>query len=383
MAVVWERPAMSLVGSLAQMPLAEVLQFLGRSQADGKLVLTSVDDGGLVVFRNGRVIYAATRSVRETFGSLLVARRLVDPPTLLAALERQHHDREERRLGAILVDMGALSSETVGDVVRQQVGAVVAELLRWREGFFRFEPVGIGVRGEVEVDASDLLLEEGVDPTSLADGAAPATAAEAADGGATEKAPAPTAELETAGPGGGEELTAAAADESSVTLRSVIAEPTSPWLTAEIAVAVMDSAAKTFRRCLLLARRGNRLVGIGGFGLPEPQGEGENRIRTVSIATDQPSVLAFVLETGEAYRGPLHETPGDADLVAQIGGDPPVEVVALPLLVRGKAVAILYGDNAPQGRAIGRITALELALVEAGQAMTRAMAWGRVGAARS
>ena len=148
---------MSLVGNLKEMPLSEVLQFLGGAKSSGKLTLTSVDGGGLVVFRKGLVIYAASNSVRETLGSLLVYRGGVDPEKLQKALASQHRAREERRLGSILIEQGAIEPDVLEETIRSQVRTVIHELASWDEGFFRFEPMEIAARGEVEVDVKQRL----------------------------------------------------------------------------------------------------------------------------------------------------------------------------------------------------------------------------------
>lgn len=369
---------MSLVGNLKEMPLAEVLQFLGSARSSGKLTLTSVDGSGLVVFRGGLVIYAASNSVRETLGSLLVCRGLVDPETLQRALQVQHRAREERRLGSILVEQGAVAPEVLEATIRGQVRTVIHELAGWREGFFRFEPMEVEARGEVEVDARDFLLAEGLDAAGLA---------------GDEPAPAPELELELVGEAAGPEVarpgaeapaadpfeleapTPAADEPELVTLRSFMASPMSPWFTGEVVLAILRCAEEVVRRCLLFSVRGERLVGMGGYGLAPGAGRGDARLREVAIPLDQPSVLAFAVGTGESYRGPLHQTGGDQLLVEALGGTPRGEVLVLPLAVNGRVVAVLYGDSAVDGAAPDRVRALERVIREAGLAMARGLAF--------
>jgi hypothetical protein len=72
-----------------------------------------------------------------------------------------------------------------------------------------------------------------------------------------------------------------------------------------------------------------------------------------------------------SYVGPLSEEAWDRYLVEQLGGVAPSEVAIVPMVVNGKAVALLYGDNLPDGGRIGPIDGLELLMLEAGLAMEK------------
>ena len=68
----------------------------------------------------------------------------------------------------------------------------------------------------------------------------------------------------------------------------------------------------------------------------------------------------------EPYRGRLTKTTWNNHLVQQLGGRVPREVIAAPIVVSGKTVAVVYGDNLPEETAIGPIDGLELLMIEAG-----------------
>jgi hypothetical protein len=152
----------SLAGRLEEVELAELLHFLSLNNRTGKISLTRRDGHGLVVVRTGRIVYAASSSIRETFGNILICRGLVAPETLAVALERQHAAGDDRKLGHILVEMGSLTEQQLQEVIRQQTGLVVQELCRWRSGYFRFEVAPVASKGEIGVDAEDLVVPGGV-----------------------------------------------------------------------------------------------------------------------------------------------------------------------------------------------------------------------------
>jgi len=80
---------MSLAGHLRELALPDLLQIIALAEKTGRLDLTAPDGDGLIVFRGGRVIYAASNAAREALGSILVCRHLVSEATLRQALERQ------------------------------------------------------------------------------------------------------------------------------------------------------------------------------------------------------------------------------------------------------------------------------------------------------
>ena len=90
---------MSLFGKLEDTPLQELLQVMAASQVTGKLRLTGRDREGIVVFRNGNIVYAASSGARQTLGNLLLLQGLVSEHHLSDALDRQHAAKEELRLG--------------------------------------------------------------------------------------------------------------------------------------------------------------------------------------------------------------------------------------------------------------------------------------------
>ena len=110
---------MSLAGRLEEIELAELLHFLALNNRTGKVMLSRRDAQGLVVVRLGRIVYAASSSIRETFGNILVCRGLVSPEALAESLERQHAAADGSRLGALLVKSGAISEAQLEEALKQ------------------------------------------------------------------------------------------------------------------------------------------------------------------------------------------------------------------------------------------------------------------------
>ena len=153
---------MSVIGDLSDFDPGDLITVLGLLGKSGKLRLTRGESEGMVVFRGGKIIYAASSSFRENLGSMLLSRNLIDEAQLVAALEQQHKSAEEKRLGNILIETGALSVEALESVLRDQVSRVLSEFIPWSVGGFRFDTMEIADHGEVELPTGDLLAPFGL-----------------------------------------------------------------------------------------------------------------------------------------------------------------------------------------------------------------------------
>jgi len=329
----------SLAGRLEEVELAELLHFLALNNRTGKINLTRHDGHGLIVVRLGRIVYAASSSIRETFGNILVCRGLVPAETVATALQRQHAAGDDRKLGHILVEMESLTEAQLQDVIKQQAGIVVQELCRWRSGYFRFEVTPVASKGEIGVDAEELVVADGVPTDQIL-----LEAMTRLD----EEEPAP---------------------ESS-SARSIADAVFSPALRAETTVGLLRRAAAVVVRGLLLVVRGDEVHGAGQFGL-EGSGEPDDVARSLRLPLREPSIVADAVERRETWRGPVPETPANDQLMNLLGGPRPLEAVVVPMLVREGVGLVLYGDNATALGPIGPVEDLEWALLEAGLSMER------------
>lgn len=142
---------MAIEGPLRELGVHDVFQLLDLTRKTGALRIRSAlrDNDGVVQFRHGRVVGASMRDENHKIGRMLVQAGRVTEEELLAALAIQIREGETRRLGEILVAMGALSPRELNRQVRRQIEAVVFELLSWSEGYFRFE------EGEFDADRFD------------------------------------------------------------------------------------------------------------------------------------------------------------------------------------------------------------------------------------
>jgi hypothetical protein len=329
----------SLAGRLEEIELAELLHFLALNNRTGKVALSRRDAHGLVVVRLGRIVYAASSSIRETFGNILVCRGLVRPEQLAQALERQHAAADGRRLGAILVESGAISEAQLEDALKQQTGLVVQELCRWRSGYFKFEVTPVASSGDIGVDAEELVVTGGV----------------ATDQVLLEA----MTRMDEAEP----------SPEAASTPRAIASAAIAPALRGEVTLGLLRRAEPLVSRGLLLVLRSDEAHGAGqvGLGGPDP----EELARRVRLPLNQPSVVAEAVNRRESWRGPLPAGVANDRLLDLLGGARPGAALVVPMVLREGAGLVFYGDDAGSSKALGPLDELEWALLEAGLAMEK------------
>ena len=347
---------MSIVGKLDEVELPELLQAIADAQKTGKLKLTRRDREGIIVFREGMIVYAASSSARQTLGNLLLCERFIDETQLTTALELQHLADHEQRLGSILKEMDAVDDETLERIVHQQTEKVILEFMSWKSGFFKFDPVELSDYGEIEVDAADFLIREGLNTdTVLSDLAA---------------------RLEQVDPENESEIESVESDAESssrdlTSLKSIMGEIRSPEFTGEITQKILSFAQDLFGRGIFFVVRLDGFGVMGQFGMDSSDAQAEARLRQLMIPLDQPSILSEAAERKEAVLEILSDSEWNHSILAALGGPADGESLAVPLTVNEQVLLVLYGDQLAAGAGSGWLEELELLILQAGLAMEK------------
>ena len=148
---------MAIKGSLREASLPDVLQLLSMGKKTGCLSVADRNNFGYIFFDQGQITYASIVNRRDRLGDILVKGGLITPELLTGAIERQTRQRD-KRLGEILVDMGALSRAELERYMRVQIEEAVYYLFTWASGTFSFE-------SDVHPDTQDFLVH--ISPESL------------------------------------------------------------------------------------------------------------------------------------------------------------------------------------------------------------------------
>jgi len=151
---------MSLVGSLEDLGLGDLLQIVHLAGKSGVLRLRGAAGEGQIVFRKGMIREAHAKSGPTDLRELLAARRVVAAPLLERAWLEAH--QVGRPLADVLVERGLLTAEAIDALRREQIESAVLTMFGWPSGEFSFEMRDLTDAG------AELALDPGVNPQFLA-----------------------------------------------------------------------------------------------------------------------------------------------------------------------------------------------------------------------
>ncbi len=369
---------MSLVGRLEDLALPDIFQIISLSKKTGTLIVRSRRGTGMVVFKDGQVIQAASDSIRDSLGNILVSQGMVAEAVLTQALAEQRRGAD-KHLGMILVEMGAVPAQTLETVVRKQIEEIIYDLLSWEEGFFNFELGEIAPKDKIEIDTQEFLLKSGISAEYLLmegtrilderrkDMPKPAPVAKAPAAAHHHASYEPAKEefrtrIETEAP-----------SKTISTLRSMFDELRFPTATAEVTLLILRYASEIVNRAVLFMVKKDEIRGLGQFGIELKGLSADQVVRNIKIPLTQPSLFLPVLENRRSFLGPLEDNESNRYLANELGGAMPNAVLAIPLVVDGKVALIVYGDNLPDQKPIRGMDTLEIFMNQAGMALEKAL----------
>lgn len=322
-------------GNLQDFSPSELIQVLGLLRKSGVLRLQRITQTGLIAFRDGKIIYAASPAVRESLGSLLLARGLITERQLDDALARQSSGDEKKRLGAIMVDLGMLQQSTLEELITWQFSTVVSEFIHWDAGVFDFETVEMVDRGEVEIEAADFLAVTPVESDHVL-----LDAARKAD----ERLDVP--ESSQAGPD---------------SLDSLVEQSTSLTLQGEIVHRLLELGTRTCGRSVLFAVHPDRFLSIGRVGLDKQRVADVQVTSRLQVSRTSESILARAAEQQHSILSKLPDSDDDDAILKFLGGPSPSKSVAIPLMKQGQVILVLYGDHLTDDLGTGQLEEVEIA----------------------
>jgi hypothetical protein len=375
---------MSLVGRLEDLALPDIFQIISLSKKTGTLIVRSRKGTGMVVFKNGQVIQAASDSIRDSLGNMLVSQGMLDEAALSRALALQKR-QSDMPLGMILVEMGAVSTQTLETVVRKQIEEIIYDLLAWEEGFFNFELGDIAPKDKIEIDTQEFLLKSGISAEYLLmEGTRILDERRKDEKKHGASAPHPVAPpLKPAAshhvsyePAKEEFRTRIEKEEPRreiTALKSMFDELRFPTATAEVTLLILRYASEVVNRAVLFMVKKDEVRGLGQFGIELKGRSADQVVRNIKIPLNKQSLFLSVIETRRSYLGRLDPNECNSYLITELGGTMPETVLAIPLVVDGKVALIVYGDNVPEGKPIRGMDTLEIFMNQAGMALEKAL----------
>lgn len=149
---------MPLVGTLATMGLADLLQWLATAGKSGTLQVERNKSAKWIQLSKGRVVGCSSDDPPHRLGQYLMSRGKVSAEQLRQALATQ--EQTHQHLGRILVDMGLLSQDDLAAHLEAKAEETIYSLFDWDDAFFRFDE-GLDTRENsfpVDLQVQDILL---------------------------------------------------------------------------------------------------------------------------------------------------------------------------------------------------------------------------------
>ena len=152
---------MSLVGSLEDLGLGDILQIIHLSRKSGTLWIRSTQGEGQIVFSAGLICGAFTKDGPAELRDLLLANDALPPEAVDASFEDARS--RGRALSAVLVERSLMTADAIEELRRGHVEACVIRMFTWMTGEFSFE-----IREHSDDSGEDLFVAGGMNPQFLA-----------------------------------------------------------------------------------------------------------------------------------------------------------------------------------------------------------------------
>src|SRR6266545_1266301 len=147
---------MGISGSLKDVSVADVMQFIHLGRRTGTLLLNRGVQRAMIGFHRGRLVSAQAPQTPK-LGDLLVSSGMIDRGILARAIQSQRDALEHRSLGQILISSGSIDPEGLRQVIAQQIEQAVSEVMVWDNGTFEFAIDDLRPIDDIALYPSDVL----------------------------------------------------------------------------------------------------------------------------------------------------------------------------------------------------------------------------------
>jgi hypothetical protein len=136
---------------------------------------------------------------------------------------------------------------------------------------------------------------------------------------------------------------------------------------AEVLNALVNRAAAFAPRVAFFVVKNDRATGWRARGLEGTVGD--DSVRELSLGVESDTLLGEVVRTRSTWAGEPGSHAEDHTIYQHFSGEPPHRMVAVPLVAREKAVAVLYADSAGQDADAVNLEAIETLVRVAGMSV--------------
>jgi hypothetical protein len=352
---------LSIIGSLEDLSLADIIQVIAASQKTGVLFVSSNEGRSSIVFKKGYVVSASKPDLANRLGQLLLKEGEISEAALEMCLNEQ--SQMGLPLGEILLKRSLITHEKLGSYMKQQVVETVNEIVNLEEGSFSFQTDAQLPADLVLFDPQHILLDVAYLQDTLRASIRPAA----------ETSFSPSSLIAEVGEDESPALINRpdrSVDPRCVhLLRELSEELARPTDSTEVSLLVLRLAGEFFDRSLFFVLWNDALMACGGFGFPLKPYTGRQIPSQIRVPLSDSSIFKSVYETRHAYRGMLLDGEWGRVLISSLTDRIPNEIVVLPITSQKEVIAILYGDNGDSQQRIQPTDLLEVLLWQAGMAL--------------
>ena len=149
----------------------------------------------------------------------------------------------------------------------------------------------------------------------------------------------------------------AKASSDMAIVKSAIAEINDQKSQSDVLKALVNRASSFAPRVAFFVIKGDTASGWRGRGFEGTVGD--QAIQDISLSINSDNVISSAAKSLQTWSGGPGSHAEDHSLLNRLGEEPPQRIVAIPLKVRGKAVAVLYADSAALDSEAINLEALE------------------------
>jgi len=148
-----------LSGKISFIPLVDILELLRQRKAAGILTINRGDVKKSIYFKGGQIVFAASDSSHNRLGEVLVKAGKLTRENLEYATQLYNKNAGLKKLGAILVENGLLSSKDLFGGLKSQVKDIIYSLFLLEDGDYQFEDHLPSDIIQLQIDFPDLITE--------------------------------------------------------------------------------------------------------------------------------------------------------------------------------------------------------------------------------
>jgi hypothetical protein len=151
--------SIALSGKISFIPLADVLEQLRKKEATGTLIVSRDGLKKCIYLKSGQIVFATSTDSRDRLCEILVKTGKLTSENLEYANQLHKKNAGLKKMGAILVENGLISSKDLFFGLKDQVKEIIFSLFLLDEADYQFEESFPSNIIQLQFNFQDLIIE--------------------------------------------------------------------------------------------------------------------------------------------------------------------------------------------------------------------------------